>query len=268
MGVEFDDPFRGSHDVGRAHCLVGRDDDDFGDVMSDGTVDQGARTDNVVHHRRMRVGLAQRNVFEGRRMDHDIGALGREDRIERFAVGDAAQVQSRFGEFFTDLIKVVLAVVDQDKPRRSETAALQCDFAPDASAASGDQYGFVFDEGTDGCGIKVFWVAGKKFFHRKRSDGFGSVGKEGGTFDLFDPRFAEKLIGLPEILIGKLAVDDSGGDFTLPDCFSQMFGADDFEVLNGRADHVAVFRLERDDGNGIVGDGAFQRTFDQVRGIG
>ena len=142
---QFGQPFRGPHDVGRPHRLVGGDQDEALDPVADDRLDQQLAGEDIVVHRLPGVVLDQGHMLVGGGMEDDLRPVAAEDHVEQAHVLDLAEHRHGIGDlvfmeqFHLDGVEVFLAAVEQDQPGRGEADDLAAQFGADRAAGPGDE---------------------------------------------------------------------------------------------------------------------------------
>ena len=155
LGQEFRRPLAGAHDVGRPDRFVRRDQHEFFNLVPVGEIDHVPGADDVVGHRLPGVHLQHGDMFIGRRVENDPGAVGLERIGEMDPVadvreqGDDLDIRKVLFEFDFNVVKGALGLIVQKQRRRPEAADLPAQLRSDGPAGAGHHHAPVPEVGSD-----------------------------------------------------------------------------------------------------------------------
>ena len=168
----------GPHDVGRAHSLVGTDQDEVADPVVARRLrrDKGAK--NVVAHPFARVVFNQRHMLVGRRVIDRLRPPGRHDLVH--ALGIAHRSEQRYEarglarqeslEFLMDAIEREFALFDEQQCHRLQQRELATQLAADRPTSPGHQNHSTSHVLSEQDVIRRNWLAPKQVIDVKFAD--------------------------------------------------------------------------------------------------
>ena len=148
----FGEPFRRTHHTGRAHRLVGRDEDEPSDTTRHRRVHDVRRPEDVREDGFLRVRLEDRHVFVSGGVEHDLRTMFQEQGMEALSFPDVCQDRGdprHVRQLGQEFVQMCLVVIDDGDRDRIESERLPNDLGSDRAAGAGHEHAFALEQVTD-----------------------------------------------------------------------------------------------------------------------